>query len=59
MNTPSPAGYPRKFSFWVGVFALLALGGVWSRLVGEGFTIEWPRIFWAVVALIQKILLKW
>ena len=59
MNTPSAAGYPRKFAFWVEVLALVALGAVWSRFVGEGYRIEWPRIAWAALALIEKILMGW
>ena len=59
METQSPAGYPRKLLFWVGVVAVVALGGLWTRFVGERFTIEWPKIIWAAVALIQKILLEW
>ena len=59
MHDSSRAGYPRDLFFWVGVIAVVALGGLWTRFVGERITIEWPKIAWAAFALIEKILMEW
>lgn len=50
-------GYP-KWTFWA-LMAGVALAGYASRGWSERITVDWPRLAWVALEMVQKALMGW